>query len=257
MTKKTTNIGENVLNFLMTYGWAIMLAFVVLGGLVYFGTLNLPFSKFNPELHECIEWECSDTKFGIGLSSVSYNKEECYYAIQEEFRVAGNNTLIRNGELIFKGVCSLWKKKVSEQSFKETNESTYDCWTICDSCEEKYGRGYLKTLIYNGKTIITDNANGKFGVREICEFQRNINPIVNYESKSYPSINVTRYLIDEDFSCSNNKSINDSKCDKTIYKRTSICPKNTFYQFVTCECAKNTSTPCMATCFNCVEDVLK
>lgn len=45
-----------VMDFLMTYGWAIVVVVIILGVLAYWGIIPLPKQeKFNPELHECTE----------------------------------------------------------------------------------------------------------------------------------------------------------------------------------------------------------
>lgn len=55
-----------VLEFLTTYGWAIFIVLVAFGALAYFGVLSpCNFNKniegckkkFNPEIHECDEWQ--------------------------------------------------------------------------------------------------------------------------------------------------------------------------------------------------------
>ena len=44
-------------------------------------------------------------------------------------------------------------------------------------------------------------------------------------------------------------------CSSFTAPQTSLCPEQTTYESVTCECAKNTNAPCMAECFRCVPKV--
>jgi len=61
---------QAALEFLMTYGWAILVVLVAVGALAYFGVLSpcrlyqigCPKENFNPEIHECTAW--TETPYG-------------------------------------------------------------------------------------------------------------------------------------------------------------------------------------------------
>ncbi|HLD05263.1 MAG TPA: hypothetical protein VJG90_06100 [Candidatus Nanoarchaeia archaeon] len=75
--------GQAALEFLMTYGWAILIIFIMIGALVYFGVFNP--TKLTPERcaaeigFECNEWDVTNSRIqvrlinhkGVGLNNVA------------------------------------------------------------------------------------------------------------------------------------------------------------------------------------------
>lgn len=50
--------GQAAMEFLMTYGWAILVVLAAIGALAYFGVLSPP-GIYNEEKHTCESWTCS------------------------------------------------------------------------------------------------------------------------------------------------------------------------------------------------------
>lgn len=67
MTDETTIIPkkpsktEAFLEFIMTYGWAILVVLAAIGALAYFGVFSNFGVKgnYDPSVHSCTQWECS------------------------------------------------------------------------------------------------------------------------------------------------------------------------------------------------------
>lgn len=62
--------GQAAIEFLMTYGWAILVVLAAIGALFYFGVLGPQTNEYNPAEHQCTEWTC---EYDTGFNVTSYN----------------------------------------------------------------------------------------------------------------------------------------------------------------------------------------
>lgn len=93
--------GQAAMEYLMTYGWALLVIVLVLGALLYLGVLN-PQSRIQDTCNLPIGWECKVMALdGNGKLTLKITNQQ---AVQAEVNVAcapGTGTTIENG--LFKG----------------------------------------------------------------------------------------------------------------------------------------------------------
>ncbi|MGV8086138.1 MAG: hypothetical protein ACP5N1_00770 [Candidatus Woesearchaeota archaeon] len=76
MNKKTNNKkGQAAMEFLITYGWAIMAAMMVIGALTYFGMSNpatsLPDKCLFSNVFECKDYKLNSTELNVQLVNIA------------------------------------------------------------------------------------------------------------------------------------------------------------------------------------------
>ncbi len=88
------NKKANVMDFMMTYGWAIICAIIMIGVLAYFGvfssdTFRTSNNYENSDIFYCIEWDDWVTRDRLLMNCYDFDEEnfECVWDISNQNRL--------------------------------------------------------------------------------------------------------------------------------------------------------------------------
>lgn len=80
--------GSKAVEFLMNYGWAILIVLAAILSLFYFGVLGPRVDEYNPAEHQCTEWTC---EYDGGFKVTAMNAPD-FCAVK--IKVGDNTTML-------------------------------------------------------------------------------------------------------------------------------------------------------------------